>query len=156
MLRSLKSASLYEGSVPQLALAGSWALYIAFCPFLGLHTIMAIGIGWILRLNIPLILTTSYLVNNPWTMIPINLAGYFSGYWILHVLFKLPMKELNPAWMSYFNNLFHTYLGFSDISFWGLMLGGNILGIILAFACYPVFYLFFSNIKRRMSLQEKL
>ena len=149
MLNYIKSMSFDQSSVQRLAVACSLAVYIAFCPFLGFHTVMAIGIGFIAQLNIPLILGVSYMINNPWTMIPINLSGYVTGYWILHTYLSLSVESLNPVWMGVCNNYFYTYLGFMNVSFWAFMLGGNILGVFFAVICYPVFYVVFTRIKKK-------
>ena len=56
-----------------LAKSFSAGVFVAFTPFLGLHTVMALLFAWALRLNKAVALTGT-LVNNPWT-IPVVFIG---------------------------------------------------------------------------------
>ena len=133
----------------KLAVAASLGVYISFSPFLGLHTAMHIVFGWLFRLNIPLLLAVGYGVNNPWTMVPIHMSGYFCGYWILHSWYGLSVTRFNPTWMSYLTGKLAALFGTVKISFWAFMLGANLVGVILAFVLYPFFWNFFSAIMRK-------
>ncbi len=148
-----KKLLLHERSAKKLALATSVALYVAISPFLGLHTMMLVVAGWLFNLNIPVLIMVSYTVNNPWTMIPLMAGGYWAGYKILHVWCGLSVAAINPAIMSWFNAYIHTYLGLKDVSFWAFMLGGNIVGIFVALALYPLLHLFFKKIIHENKLE---
>lgn len=128
----------YETSPHKLALACSLAIYIAFSPFFGFHTIMLIGAGMLFRLNVPLLLIIGYTVNNPFSMIPIYVSGYLLGFWILHTWFQIPVDTANPWWMDKVNLFLQSHVGHSHISLWGFLLGGNILGVALALIFYPI------------------
>ena len=143
IVNMLKSFVTKDASPHKLALALSIAMYIAFSPFLGLHTIMLIAAGWLFNLNIPFIVASGYTINNPWTMVPIYMGGYLFGYWILHVVMAIPVEGLNPSWMDWFSHKIMEYLHTKEPSFWAFMLGGNILGIVLAFITYPLALRFF-------------
>ncbi len=54
----------------RLALALSVGVFIAFSPLFGLHTVMALLVAWLFRLNLAAVLLGT-LVNNPWTFAPI-------------------------------------------------------------------------------------
>jgi uncharacterized protein (DUF2062 family) len=71
-----------ETSAHKLALSFCLGAYIAFSPFLGLHTAMVFVLGWLSRLNIPIIMAATHVVNNPWTMVPIYSADYGIGYYL--------------------------------------------------------------------------
>ena len=142
----LKKFAAQEQCSRKLALASSVAVYVAFSPFFGLHTLMHVVCGWFFGLNIPLLLVVGYTVNNPWTMIPIYMSGYFLGYWLLHSCLGFSISSVNPWWMESVNTRLHYYLGFVDVSFWAFMVGANILGIILAFISYPFFKVFFRRL----------
>lgn len=133
----------YESSPHKLAAACALAVYIAFCPFFGFHTLMAIGLGLLFRLNVPLMILIGNGINNPFTMIPIYLTGYFFGHWILHSWWGLPLGYANPWWMGSVNQFLQAHVGNSTISFWGFMLGGNLIGLVLGALSYlilePVF-----------------
>jgi len=51
--------------------------------------------------------------------------------------------------MSFINTKLAYYLGMVDVSFWAFMLGANLVGVILAFVLYPIFWNFFSSIVRK-------
>lgn len=125
-------------SVRQLATATAFAVYVAFSPFFGLHTIMLIAGGWLFRMNIPFLIAVGYGVNNPWTMIPIYMGGYFFGYWIVHGLLGFSVVDLNPWWVSWATTRIADFLHIQEPSFWAFMVGGNVLGIILALISYPI------------------
>jgi uncharacterized protein (DUF2062 family) len=65
------------------ALAFSIGVFIAFSPFLGLHTIMATAIAFLFRFNKVAIYTGTF-VNNPFlTLVPIIIVSYGIGAVIL-------------------------------------------------------------------------
>jgi uncharacterized protein len=126
-----------ETSPRRLALSFSLGTYIAFSPFLGLHTLMVLILGWLSRLNIPVAMTAAYVVNNPWTMIPIYSAGYALGYFLLHKATSLGTLLTNPTWMHNVDNFFNQYLHMSQPCLWSFFIGGNLLGIFVAILAYP-------------------
>ncbi len=143
-----KSFITKDASPLKLALAVSVAMYIAWSPFLGFHTLMLIAAGWLLNLNIPFLIATGYIINNPWTMIPIYMGGYLFGYWLLHSFLGISLENLNPYWMEWFNHKIVEFLHITEISFWAFMIGGNILGIIFAFIAYPIALKFIKKMVR--------
>lgn len=138
LLNKFEKLLFYEKSPKKVALACGLAMYIAFSPFLGLHTLMLLASGWLLNLNIPLLIAVSYIVNNPWSMIPIFAAGYAVGYLILHTWLGFPLLDANPWWMAHVNEYLQYYLNLPNVSFWAFMLGANLLGIILGIITYFV------------------
>jgi uncharacterized protein (DUF2062 family) len=141
-----KRLLLHERSPKKLALAVSVALYVAISPFLGLHTIMLVVAGWAFGLNIPVLIIVSYTLNNPWTMVPLMLGGYWVGYKILHTWLELSVEAINPPLMHLINDYLYQYLGLQDVSFWAWMLGGNIVGVAVALGAYPFLYALFKKI----------
>lgn len=128
---------LKERSPKVLALSFCFGVYIAFCPFVGFHTIMVIGLSWLLSLNFAVTLASSIFVNNPWTMVPIYSIDYFFGTWVFKI-FGIDPVASNPTWMNFFNQTLFKYTGVSGISFWAFMLGGNLLGLLISVILYPV------------------
>ncbi len=103
-------------------------VYVAFSPFPGAHTLMMIAFKYLFNLHFPtLFIATS--INNPWTMIPFFSGDYIFGYWLVHTVLGW-----HPSWLLSFEKLF----GSTSICIWSFLIGGNILGIIAALACYPV------------------
>lgn len=135
----IKNLMLKEGQTSHdFALAFAVACYVAISPFIGLHTLMSLGIGWFFNLNIPVLIAVSYLINNPFTIAPIMVGTYFFGYWFLHSLLKVSIISATPDWMAPINSFLTTHVGISDVSFWAFMIGANLLGILLALISYPI------------------
>src|SRR5919107_4992967 len=72
------------------ALAFAVGVFIAFSPFLGLHTIMATVLAFAFRFNKVAIYTGTF-INNPFlTLVPIILASYAVGAFLLGRPVALP------------------------------------------------------------------
>jgi uncharacterized protein (DUF2062 family) len=71
-------------------------------------------------------------------MVPIYVSGYLLGHWIVHNLLHIPLDLSNPWWMERVNLFLQEHLGHAHISLWGLLIGGNVLGIALAIIFYPI------------------
>lgn len=126
----------YESCAHRFTLSACMGIYIAFSPFLGLHTAMVFLFSWLFALNCAIVLAVSVLVNNPWTMIPVYGTGYVFGDWV--VRFFGITSQHNPSWMQMCNNWIYKHTGLSGISLWGFLIGGNILGIALGMLAYPL------------------
>ncbi|HEY0099100.1 MAG TPA: DUF2062 domain-containing protein [Pyrinomonadaceae bacterium] len=122
------------------ALAFSIGIFIAFSPFLGLHTIMATLIAFLFRFN-KIAIYTGTFVNNPFlTLVPIIAASYALGALLMGRPLSLPeegwrlLQEPHLLTASYWQQLF-THL-------WDIVLpfsiGGMVLSIVLSLAAYPV------------------
>src|ERR687884_176427 len=76
------------------ALAFSVGVFIAFSPFLGLHTIMATLLAFLFRFN-KIAIYTGTFINNPFfTLVPIILASYGIGALLLGRSVTLPRAGL--------------------------------------------------------------
>jgi len=78
-----------------LALAFAAGVFVAFSPFIGLHTLMVLLLAWIFRLNKAVALTGTF-VNNPWTIAFI----YIGPTWVFvnfMVYLGMPIRKLNYA-----------------------------------------------------------
>ena len=142
----LKFLVLGEQCSVKLARSFCVGIFIAFSPFIGFHTIMKIVFSWLFRLNMATVFAISCLINNPWTMIPVYSVGYFFGEFLLHTLCGFDTIGSNPTWMTAFNETLTFYIGLPKISLWSFLLGGNLLGIILALALYPAVYNLFTKL----------
>ncbi len=120
----------------ELAVTCCIGIYIAFSPFIGLHTAMAFLFSWLLGINCAVVLTVSMVINNPWTMVPVYGAGYFFGDWLL-AFNTINHHAYNPTWIAAVTSWLKYYVPVDGFSFWAFMLGGNVLGVMLALLCYP-------------------
>ena len=134
--RGLRLIRLEKNST-KLAFGCSLGIYIAFSPFVGLHTAMVFLCSWLFGLNIAVLLTVSMMINNPWTMVPVYGAGYWFGDWFLAGI-GINHHAYNPQWVITCNTWLQQYIQCEGFSFWAFMLGGNVLGIALALLCYPL------------------
>ena len=133
-----KKLLTYERSPHKFALACALAVYIALSPFIGLHTFMLIGAGWLLKLRVPLLLAVGYGINNPITVVPIVMGQYVMGHWFLHSFLNVEIGQSNPWWMSFINNFLSTHVGIQKVSFWAFMIGSNLIALLFAAICYPI------------------
>lgn len=122
------------------ALAFSIGVFIAFSPFLGLHTIMAVAIAFLFRFNKVAIFTGTF-VNNPFlTLIPIIIASYAVGAFLLGQPLGLPPESrellLRPRltdrgyWRTLFVESRHVLVPFA--------LGGMLLSVVFSLLAYPL------------------
>lgn len=122
------------------ALAFSIGVFIAFSPFLGLHTIMATALAFIFRFN-KIAIYTGTFVNNPFlTLVPIIIASYAVGAFLLGQPLGLPPESrellLHPHILSgdYWRTLFvesrHVLVPFA--------IGGTVLSVVFSLTSYPL------------------
>ena len=154
-IQFFKMLVLKERSPHKLALSFAIGNYIAFCPFIGLHTAMIFLFAWIFKLNTAVTFATGYVVNNVFTAVPIFLSDYVFGYWLLHGVFHLKTHDINPTWMNIINDFLHTKLGIPNACFWSFMIGGNLLAIIVALVSYPLVKPLFVHLSRQMHKSEQ-
>src|SRR5215207_8013185 len=95
MLRAALRRLLALDDPPErTALAFSVGVFIAFSPFLGLHTIAATVLAFLFRFNKVAIYTGTF-VNNPFlTLVPIILASYATGALLMGRPLSLPERSV--------------------------------------------------------------
>ncbi|HLL76009.1 MAG TPA: DUF2062 domain-containing protein [Pyrinomonadaceae bacterium] len=122
------------------ALAFSVGVFIAFSPFLGLHTLMATAVAFAFRFN-KIAIYTGTFINNPFlTLVPIIAASYAVGAVLLGRPLSLPEGALEllrephlltaSYWRQLFDHLWDVVLPFS--------IGGTVLSVVCSLAAYPV------------------
>ena len=122
------------------ALAFSIEVFIAFSPFLGLHTILATLIAFTFRFNKVAIYTGTF-VNNPLlTLVPIIVASYAVGAFLMGRPLKIPHEGLelleHPSIFSkaYYQRIF--------VQSWYVVapfaVGGLVLSAICSVIAYPL------------------
>jgi uncharacterized protein (DUF2062 family) len=122
------------------ALAFSIGVFIAFSPFLGLHTILATLIAFLFRFN-KIAIYTGTFVNNPFlTLVPIIIASYAVGAAALGEPWQIPDEGLellkNPHIFTgdYYRQLFVQ----SWNIVWPFAVGGMILSVVCSLVAYPL------------------
>ena len=138
--KSLRRLLAIDDPPERTALAFSIGVFIAFSPFLGLHTIIATALAFLFRLNKVAIYTGTF-VNNPFlTLVPIILASYGVGAFLMGRPLRLPeeglalLKEPHLLTSSYWRELARHS--------WDILLpftiGGLALSVICSLAAYPL------------------
>lgn len=122
------------------ALAFAIGVFIAFSPFLGLHTIMAVVIAFLFRFNKVAIFTGTF-VNNPFlTLIPIVIASYAVGAFLMGQPLGLPDESrellLHPRVTD--RGYWRTLLVESRSVLVPFALGGTVLSIVFSLLAYPL------------------
>lgn len=134
----------WQHSPKKLALSFCIGNYIAFSPFLGLHTIMVFILSWLLNLNTPLVFAVSCGVNNPWTAAPIYSLDYLFGYWLIHHVLHYDSLYI-PSWYGFIVDFFQHKLGMAAPCIWSFLIGGNLLAILVSVLIYPMVLFIFSR-----------
>jgi uncharacterized protein (DUF2062 family) len=122
------------------ALAFSLGVFIAFSPFLGLHTILATLIAFLFRFNKVAVYAGTF-INNPFlTLVPIIIASYAVGALILGRPLRIPdsgvelLRHPHLLTADYYHKLFLE----SDDIIWPFSIGGLTLSVVCSLIAYPV------------------
>ena len=123
------------------ALAFSIGVFIAFSPFLGLHTLMATALAFLFRFN-KIAIYTGTFVNNPFlTLVPIIIASYAVGAFILGRPLRIPDEGLellkNPRLFTgeYYRMLF--VQSWNSVV-WPFSVGAMALSVVCSLLAYPL------------------
>ncbi len=122
------------------ALAFSVGIFIAFSPFLGLHTILATLLAFFFRFN-KIAIYSGTFVNNPFlTLVPIILGSYAVGALILGRPLRMPsegvelLKHPHLFSVDYYRRVF--------VQSWDLVkpfaIGGMALAVVCSLLAYPL------------------
>jgi uncharacterized protein (DUF2062 family) len=141
MLRSTFRRLLALDDPPErTALAFSIGVFIAFSPFLGLHTILATLLAFIFRFN-KIAIYAGTFINNPFvTLVPIIIASYAAGALVLGRPIRIPpegvelLRHPHLLTRDYYRHLFEE----SWNIVWPFTVGGMILSLICSLIAYPV------------------
>ena len=122
------------------ALAFSVGVFIAFSPFLGLHTVAATVVAFLFRFN-KIAIYSGTFINNPFlTLIPIIVISYAVGALLLGMPLRIPdegvqlLKEPHLFTGSYYRRLF----GQSWHIVKPFLVGGMVLSFVCSALAYPL------------------
>jgi uncharacterized protein (DUF2062 family) len=122
------------------ALAFSIGVFIAFSPWLGLHTITATVIAFLFRFN-KIAIYAGTFINNPFlTLVPIIIASYAVGAFVLGRPLGIPPEGIellkNPRIFTadYYRQIF---VQSWDIV-WPFTVGATLLSVICSVVAYPL------------------
>ena len=116
-------------------------VFISFTPFFGLHTPLAIAMAFIFRINKVTCITGAW-VNTPLTIVPILVASYNLGRFLL----GKPHKELAFKTLEW-----HQLQPYAK----SILLGSSIIGFVAAVAAYFICYWMVTFFRRKdVALKE--
>jgi uncharacterized protein len=135
MLRRAFHAIFHVQDTPhRIALAFGMGVFIAFCPLLGFHTGLALGLAFLFRLSRVAILAGAW-TNNPWTLAPMFMAGTALGCGI----FGVSPESLETIDWSLHGRAFYGALweGLRPLLI-PFVVGNTVLGLIAGLLSYVV------------------
>ncbi len=138
--KTLRRLLAIDDPPERTALAFSIGVFIAFSPFLGLHTIMATVVAFLFRFNKVAIYTGTFLHNPFFTLVPIIIGSYGVGAFVLGRPLQLPGEGLellkNPDLLSsnYYSRLFVQ----SWHIVWPFTVGATVLSVVCSVLAYPL------------------
>ncbi len=141
------------------ALAFSIGVFIAFSPFLGLHTIAATLIAFWFRFNKIAIYAGTFL-NNPFlTLVPIIIVSYALGAFVLGRPLGIPTEGIellkSPHLLS--RDYYHQMFVQSWHIVWPFAVGATLLSVICSALAYPLtLWMLRKHRKRRRTLGSVL
>lgn len=148
-----------EKSPQKLASSFCCGIFIAWTPVIPVipvQTFLIFLLSWFFRLNTTVTFATVYLINNPITMIPICVADYMFGSWLLNKLLNINMLPYNPHWIDSFSAFLNKHIdlarvtGGGPLCLWYLVIGGLVLPIILSIVMYPIMRVAFSYLIKKL------
>jgi len=140
-IRALLKQVLHLDESPQrTALAFSIGVFIAFSPTYGLHTLSAVFASWAFRLNFIAVITGS-LINNPWTLVPILGATFWTGFQVM------AMPDVPPLeWQDLSIESLYVHIRPYALPFF---MGGLVLSVLGSAIVYPLAYYVVSQYRSR-------
>ncbi len=121
-------------SPTRVASAFGTGIFLAFFPVFGIHTLMALGLAWALRLNRVAVLAGTFM-NNPWTIGPIYTAGTLVGCALLGVS---PTTVREVDWSLSGPALYASALDSFRLLFWPFVVGNLAVGTLAGAASFFV------------------
>ena len=124
--KRIKTILTLDSHPGHIALGFAVGVFISFTPFIGIHSLIAIVIAFVFRLNKVTCVTATW-VNTPITVIPMLGLSYKLG----RVLLGKPVTELNVQSLEWQHLKGHAA---------SLLLGSSILGFVAAIFSYFLIY----------------
>lgn len=138
--RTLLRQVLHLQESPQrTALAFALGVFIAFSPAYGLHTVMVVLCTWLFGLNFVALLAGAF-VNNPWTVVPILGATYWTGALLMGRTDTPSFNWQDLSFASIYQQILPYAIPFA--------LGGLVLSVFGALLTYPAVYVLISKYRR--------
>lgn len=150
----------------ELAKSFAVGVFVAFTPFLGLHTVVALLLAWALRLN-KAVAITGTLVNNPWTIVfvfvgPTWIAvkvmrhmGIYvpaMNYELLSAQFAESMEKYKMWQPAFWMDLIREFKPYVH----AFLIGTTLAGVAAAFAAYLAAYFGIKYYRQKKAALHKI
>ncbi len=123
-----------EDTPHRTALAFAIGVWIAFFPIWGIHTVMALAIGFLFRLNRAALVVGAWL-NNPWTMAPLYTAGTVIGCFLVGAS---PEGLHAVNWSLHGVSFVRALMACLRPYVWPFLIGNTVVGILAGSVAYAV------------------
>ncbi|HJT22232.1 MAG TPA: DUF2062 domain-containing protein [Nitrospira sp.] len=141
--RSLLRQVLHLQESPErTAVAFAVGAAIAFCPFYGFHTMLVVFCTWAFGLNF-IALMAGALINNPWTLVPILGATYWTGALLMGRSDTPSFDWHDVSFGAIYDQVMPYAVPFA--------IGGFVLSLLGAVCSYPVAYYLITKYRRPTS-----
>jgi uncharacterized protein (DUF2062 family) len=135
----LKQVLHLQESPERTAIAFAVGAAIAFCPFYGFHTMLVVFCTWAFGLNF-IALMAGALINNPWTLVPILGATYWTGALLLDRSDTPSFDWHDVSFGAIYDQVMPYAVPF--------VIGGLVLSLLGAVCSYPVAYYLLTKYRR--------
>ncbi|WP_025270069.1 DUF2062 domain-containing protein [Hippea sp. KM1] len=122
LLRNLISL---DDSPHKIAMSFAVGVFISISPFFGLHTVLAVVLSVLFKLNKLAAITGSW-INNPWTTPLVYYLDYKIGAFILNDKTNFNLKPFT----------FEHYIHDGKNAFWDILIGSVVFGLAASVVCY--------------------
>jgi len=129
-----------KGSPHSIAIAFSIGVFIGMSPLLGLHTILALAVASLFRLNRMVTLAGAYLTN-PWTIVPIYSFSTWFGVKITGYEERIPEIDFHSV------NILNIFRALKSLIV-PFIVGTTILGLIGALLSYLLIHQLITRMRR--------
>ncbi len=141
MLRGWAEALLHIDDTPErTAAAYALGIFFGFSPFLGLHTILGVGLAFVLRLNRVAVLLGVYS-NLPWIIGPYYTIATMGGAVLTGTQLPAGFRErlAEASHLSFTDPALWKHIGsILEPLLWPYAIGSSVGAILIAAIAYPV------------------
>lgn len=149
-----------EHSSRKLAASFCLGIFIALTPTMPVQTPLIFLLSWLLGLNAGVAFASSWIANNPFTMVPIYIIDYAVGVWFFEKLVGIDLARYNPWWVDKFNAYLsrsidvNKYFG-GELCIWYLFLGGLIFATLVTLPLYPILKATFDKLIKQIAKRKQ-
>ncbi|MGQ0810397.1 MAG: DUF2062 domain-containing protein [Nitrospiraceae bacterium] len=129
------------------ALAFSVGAFIAFSPAYGLHMLMVVFCTWAFGLNFIALMAGAF-INNPWTLVPILGATFWTGAQLLGLSEPPPLDWQDLSFIAIYEQVRPYAVPF--------LLGGLVLSVLGSLLSYPIAYYLIAKHRRIDAAQQEV